>query len=178
LAVRGHPRIADVHGTNLTANYDTVKPLILLRLLCVSELRAWPFKNMDQVKRGGNKLVVFRLEYENAMLFEIYRCRWMQELGELDRLMDKNLEQVLEQRYLSRESGRWQRSRSHREVPAGSSVNAPNLFCRSREFACGITSLNLLRLRKPGLPTKISATNDLGSGLPEAALFAAVCRHL
>ena len=34
------------------------------------------------------------------MFVEIYHSRWMQELGELDRLMDKNLEQVLEQRYL------------------------------------------------------------------------------
>jgi hypothetical protein len=41
-----------------------------------------------------------KLEYENAMFVEIYRSRWMQELGELDRLIDKNLEQVLEQRYL------------------------------------------------------------------------------
>ena len=72
------------------------------------------------------------LEYENAMFVEIYRSRWTQELGELDRLMDKNLEQVLEQRYLSREFGRWQRSGSHREVPAGSSVNARNLFCIPR----------------------------------------------
>jgi hypothetical protein len=40
------------------------------------------------------------LEDEYAMFVEIYRSRWTQELGELDRLIDQNLEQVLEQRFL------------------------------------------------------------------------------
>jgi len=34
------------------------------------------------------------------MFVEIYRSRWTEELAELDRLIDRNLEQVLEQRYL------------------------------------------------------------------------------
>ena len=39
LALSGHPCIANVHGTNLTRNYGTFKPLISLNLVCVSELR-------------------------------------------------------------------------------------------------------------------------------------------
>ena len=34
------------------------------------------------------------------MFVEIYRSRWTEELAELDRLIDRNLEQVLEQRNL------------------------------------------------------------------------------
>jgi hypothetical protein len=40
------------------------------------------------------------LEYENAMFVQIYGSRWTQELAELDRLLDQNLEQVLEHRCL------------------------------------------------------------------------------
>jgi hypothetical protein len=40
------------------------------------------------------------LEYENAMFVQIYVSRWTQELAELDRLLDQNLEQVLEHRCL------------------------------------------------------------------------------
>ena len=122
---------------------------------------------------AGKKLVAFMLQYENAMFVEIYRSRWTQELGGLDRLLDQNLEQVLEQRVLlaTLDDGR------EADLIGTFLFNAPNLFS-TREVAFGITPLNLVRLRNPGLPTKFSATNDLGSGLPEVLLFAAVCRHL
>jgi hypothetical protein len=103
---------------------------------------------------------------------------WMQELGELDRLMDENLEQVPEQRYLLASLDDGREADLIEKFLQDLLSTRQNLFCRSRELACGITALNLLRLRKPRLLTKISATNDLGSGLPEVWLFAAVCRHL
>ena len=36
--------------------------------------------------------------YENVMFVGFDRSRWIQELDELDRIIDQNLEQVLEQR--------------------------------------------------------------------------------
>ena len=54
----------------------------------------------NQWNKAGKKLVAFILEYQKAMFVEIYRSRWTEELAELDRLIDRNLEQVLEQRYL------------------------------------------------------------------------------
>jgi hypothetical protein len=38
LALCGYPRVPNVHGTDLTRNYGTFKPLILLDLTCVSKL--------------------------------------------------------------------------------------------------------------------------------------------
>ena len=57
-------------------------------------------RNITQWNKAGKKLVAFILEYQKAMFVEIYRSRWTEELAELDRLIDRNLEQVLEQRYL------------------------------------------------------------------------------
>jgi hypothetical protein len=36
--------------------------------------------------------------YENVMFVGFNRSRWIQELDELDRIIDENLEQILEQR--------------------------------------------------------------------------------
>ena len=57
-------------------------------------------RNITQWNKAGKKLVAFILEYQKAMFVEIYCSRWTEELAELDRLIDRNLEQVLEQRYL------------------------------------------------------------------------------
>jgi hypothetical protein len=52
------------------------------------------------MERGRQKLVYFHVRVENEMFVEIYRNVWTQDLGELERLIDQNLEQILEQRFL------------------------------------------------------------------------------